>query len=101
MSERIAVRVPSRIKPIAIPAACFGIGTPASIMAKDEPQTEAIDEEPLDSRISETTRIVYGNSCFDGSRAVTPFSARKPWPISRRPGPRKIETSPTEKEGKL
>jgi hypothetical protein len=32
-------------------------GTPASISASDPPQTEAIDEEPLDSVISETTRI--------------------------------------------
>ena len=34
------------------------IGTPASIIASDEPQTVAIDDEPLDSRISETMRSV-------------------------------------------
>ena len=34
------------------------IGTPASIMASDEPQTEAIEEEPFDSMISDTMRSV-------------------------------------------
>ncbi len=34
------------------------IGTPASISASVEPQTEPIDEEPFDSSVSETTRIV-------------------------------------------
>ena len=33
-------------------------GTPASISASEPPQTVAIDEEPFDSVISETTRIV-------------------------------------------
>ena len=33
-------------------------GTPASIMASDEPQTVAIEDEPFDSVISETRRIV-------------------------------------------
>ena len=33
-------------------------GTPASISASDEPQTVAIDDDPFDSVISETTRIV-------------------------------------------
>ena len=33
-------------------------GTPASMSDSDEPQTEAIDDEPLDSRMSDTTRIV-------------------------------------------
>ena len=32
------------------------------------PQTAAIDEEPLDSRISETTRMVYGNLSSSGMR---------------------------------
>ena len=34
------------------------IGTPASISASDAPQTEAIELEPFDSRMSLTTRIV-------------------------------------------
>ena len=38
------------------------IGTPASIRLSVAPQTEAIELEPFDSRMSETTRIVYGNS---------------------------------------
>ena len=33
-------------------------GTPASISASEAPHTEAIDDEPLDSVISETTRTV-------------------------------------------
>ena len=37
------------------------IGTPASISASVEPQTEPIDDEPFDSSVSETRRIVYGN----------------------------------------
>jgi hypothetical protein len=41
-----------------MPATGRLIGTPASISDSDEPQTDAIEEEPLDSRMSETTRIV-------------------------------------------
>ena len=33
-------------------------GTPASISANEAPQTEAIDDDPFDSVISETTRTV-------------------------------------------
>ena len=33
-------------------------GTPASIIAREPPQTDAIDDEPFDSRMSETTRMV-------------------------------------------
>ena len=33
-------------------------GTPASISARDEPQTVAIEDEPFDSVISDTTRSV-------------------------------------------
>ena len=43
-----------------MPATCALIGTPASISARQPPHTEAIDEEPFDSVISETTRIEYG-----------------------------------------
>ena len=43
------------------------IGTPASISARVEPQTEPIDDEPFDSSVSETMRIVYGNSSAAGS----------------------------------
>ena len=41
-----------------MPATCAFIGTPASISARLAPHTEAIDELPFDSVISETTRIV-------------------------------------------
>ena len=54
MSERTLKSSPSLINPIAIPATGSLIGTPASINAKDEPQTVAIDEEPFDSVISDT-----------------------------------------------
>ena len=40
-----------------MPATGRLIGTPASISDSQPPQTEAIEVEPLDSRISETTRI--------------------------------------------
>jgi hypothetical protein len=46
------------INPIATPAIGALIGTPASIKAKELPQTEAIDDEPFDSVISETILIV-------------------------------------------
>ncbi len=41
-----------------MPATGRLIGTPASISDSEEPHTEAIEEEPLDSRMSDTTRIV-------------------------------------------
>ena len=45
---------------MAMPATAALIGTPASMRARDAPATEAMDEEPLDSRIWETTRMVEG-----------------------------------------
>ena len=44
--------------PIAIPDTGFFIFTPASIKAKVEPQTEAIEVEPLEDKISVTTLMV-------------------------------------------
>ena len=44
--------------PIAMPATGSLTGTPASIRERHPAQTEAIEEEPFDSSISETTRIV-------------------------------------------
>ena len=41
-----------------MPATGALMGTPAFIRASVPPQTVAIEEEPLDSRMSETTRIV-------------------------------------------
>ena len=43
---------------MAIPATGDLMGTPASIIASVAPQTDAIDDEPFDSRMSETMRIV-------------------------------------------
>ena len=41
-----------------MPATGRLIGTPASISDSEEPHTEAIEEDPFDSKMSETTRIV-------------------------------------------
>jgi len=71
-------------------------GTPASIMLSEPPHTVAIELEPLDSVMSERTRIVYGNSSIDGSIGCSARQASLPWPTSRRPGAPKRPTSPTE-----
>ena len=41
-----------------MPPTCAASGTPASISASDAPQTVAWELEPLDSRMSLTTRMV-------------------------------------------
>ena len=46
------------MSPIATPATGALSGTPASISARVAPQTVAIDDDPFDSRMSETTRSV-------------------------------------------
>ena len=76
-------------------------GTPASIMASVEPHTEAIEVEPLEERISETSRIVYGHSSTPGTTGSRARSASAPCPISRRPGLRSGRASPTEYGGML
>src|SRR6185295_10384597 len=101
MSESTTKSLPSLTRPIAMPATGALIGTPASIIASEDPQTDAIDEEPLDSVISETTRNTYGNDSIVGLTACTPRLARRPWPISRRFGPAMRPVSPTENGGKL
>ncbi|MBD0137702.1 KH domain-containing protein, partial [Acinetobacter baumannii] len=45
-------------KPIAIPATGALSGTPASISDNDAPHTEAIEDEPLDSVMSDTIRQI-------------------------------------------
>ncbi len=57
MSVRMTTSSPSLIRPMATPDTGALIGTPASMRARVEPQAEAMDEEPLDSRISLTTRM--------------------------------------------
>ena len=51
--------------------------------------------------MSDTTRIVYGNSSCDGIIGTSARSASAPWPMSRRFGPRMKPASPTENGGKL
>ena len=67
-----------------MPATGLLIGTPASISASVPPQTLAIEDEPFDSRMSETMRIVYGKTFLGrqhlaqrplGQRAVADLAA--------------------------
>ena len=58
MSERTAYLSPSMIRPIAMPATGDLIGTPASMSDRHPPQTAAIEDEPFDSSVSLTMRIV-------------------------------------------
>ena len=66
------------MRPIAMPATGALSGTPASSSASVEPQTAAIDDEPFDSSVSETMRIVYGKSSWSGSTGVMARSASVP-----------------------
>ena len=43
-----------------------------------EPHTDAIDEDPFDSKMSDTTRIVYGKSSIDGIIGTSARSASAP-----------------------
>ncbi|MCG3135293.1 MAG: hypothetical protein HMLKMBBP_02863 [Planctomycetes bacterium] len=103
MSVRMTSFFPSSLttRPMAMPATGWLIFTPASMSARVPPHTVAIDDEPFDSRISDTIRIVYGNSSWGGRIASIARSPSFPWPISRREGPRMGFVSPTEKLGKL
>src|SRR5207248_1573182 len=58
MSVSTATRAPSLISPMATPAHDAFTGTPASNRASEPPHTVAMEDEPLDSRMSETMRIV-------------------------------------------
>ena len=100
MSDNTEKLSPSLINPIAMPATGSFIGTPASIRASDVPQTVAIEEEPLDSVISETTHKVYGKFSALGKDELIALQANFPWPTSLRPVPI-LPHSPTEKGGKL
>src|SRR5207302_10322959 len=101
MSVSTATRSPSLMSPLATPAQAAVMGTPASNSASDPPQTVAIDDDPLDSRISETIRMVYGKLSYGGRIACRARSARAPCPTSRREVPRIGLTSPVENGGKL
>src|SRR5258706_16210349 len=91
----------SMIKPIAMPATGLLIGTPAPIRDRHPPHTAAIDDDPFDSSVSLTMRIVYGNWSGAGIIRESARSASAPCPISRRPGPRSGFVSPVENGGKL
>ena len=101
MSDKISYFFPSFINPIAIPATGDFTGIPASIIANDAPHVVAIDDDPFDSVISDTTLIEYGNSSCDGITGLFARNANLPWPISRRPGAPILPVSPTENGGKL
>ena len=58
MSERTAYLSPSLTRPMATPATGRFNGTPASSRASVPPQMEAIEDDPLDSRMSDTMRTV-------------------------------------------
>src|SRR5207244_13086380 len=77
------------------------IGTPASMSESVEPHVAAIDVEPFEPSVSETTRIVYGNSSFGGMTGRSARSASAPCPMSRRLAPGRRRTSPTEYGGKV
>ncbi len=74
----------SVMRPQEMPATGAMIGTPASMRARQPPQIEAIEVEPLEAMISETTRIEYGKTSSGGRIGTSERSARAPWPISRR-----------------
>ena len=65
-------------RPQEIPATILLIGTPAAIRDIQDEQVEAMDVEPLDSNVSETVRIAYGNSSSEGRTAINAFSANAP-----------------------
>ncbi len=54
MVPSVAISV---IRPQEIPATGAMMGTPASMRARQPPQMEAIEVEPLEAMISETTRM--------------------------------------------
>src|SRR3954467_12184537 len=89
------------MRPIAMPATGRWIGTPAFISERLEPPTDATADEPFDSRMSDTTRIVYGKSSTVGTTGTSARSASAPWPMSRRFGPPRRPASPAGTGGKF
>ena len=68
-------------------------GLPVLTTAATNPANKIIS---LDSMISDTVRMVYGNSSSEGITGRRARSAKAPCPISRRPGPLLGRVSPTE-----
>ncbi len=71
-------------RPTLTPATGAIKGTPASNNASVAPHAEAIDDEPLELRTSEVTRMTYGKSLGCGNAGKMLFSASAPCPIARR-----------------
>ena len=61
---------------MATPATGAEMGTPASMSERQPPHTAAMDEEPLDSTVSDTTRTVKGKLSLEGTTALRARSAR-------------------------
>ena len=78
VSQSLLHNLTSFTRPIAMPATAALHGTPASNNARDPPQTEAMDEDPFDSVISETTRMVYGKRSISGRTARKARLAKRP-----------------------
>src|SRR5258706_5600206 len=89
------------MSPIATPETGALIGTPASINASVDPQTEPIEVEPLDDKASDTTRMVYGKDSAAGMTGSSARSANAPCPTSRLLWPRRGFTSPVEYGGEV
>ena len=86
---------------MAIPAIGFLIGTPVSIKERVLPQTAAIELLPLLDMISETTRIVYGNSILSGIMGSKAHYVRAPCPHGLRTDERIVLASLTEEGREL
>ena len=99
-SDKIEKSSFSLINPMAIPATGSAIGTAASINAREDPHTVAIDDDPFDSVISDTIRKVYGKFSFLGNEEFNALQANLPCPTSLLPVPI-LPVSPTENGGKL
>ena len=78
MSVKVTYSPSLDINPIAIPATCSRIGTPAAIKDKLDAHTEACDVEPFEEIASLTSLIVYGKSTFGGTTGTNAFSAKAP-----------------------
>lgn len=74
---------------------------PALLSASEPLHTAAMELEPWEASVSACRRTMKGKSSSSGIMAARAFSARAPWPISRRLGPAILPTSCVQKGGKL
>lgn len=84
-----------------MPAPRSASGTPAVRSATDPAHTAAMLLLPLLPSVSAETRAQKGKASGGGISGASAFSARAPWPTSRRPGAPSFPTSPVQKGGKL